>query len=132
MGDDRGSSSHCSGRQGLCLSFSGWHADAAGAGAGRAAGALDVVADDAVLGVVVVEVGRERGDGGAGGRGEVDSRGRGAADGVGVERVLKQRLAARGGRVAVDARVEERARGITDGDAREIADRAEGGRAVVI
>ena len=79
MGDDRGSSSHCSGRQGLCLSFSGWHADAAGAGAGRAAGALDVVADDAVLGVVREKIGRERGDGRVRGRGEVEPRGRGAA-----------------------------------------------------
>jgi hypothetical protein len=42
------------------------------------------VADDAVLGVVRKKIGREWGDGGAGGRGEVDSRGRGAADGVGV------------------------------------------------
>ncbi len=49
------------------------------AGAGGTAGALDVVADDAVLGVVREKIGRERGDGRVRGRGEVEPRGRGAA-----------------------------------------------------
>jgi hypothetical protein len=102
------------------------------AGAGGAAGALEVVADDAVVGVIRKKIGGERGGGGVRGRGEVEPGGRGAADGFGVEGVFDQGLAARSGRVAVDARVEQGAGGVERGHAGEVAERAEGGRAVVI